>query len=226
MKFKTWFKKIRKKLDTSRPNEYYNALSRRYISVKMNALFKINEITSDLPSYVSEPYVSKIQKHRNYIHTNDFIALKENILTLRKNIELIFNDLLTAIKRIDTEFPKVRKRLNFRHVKFVKITNCHLKEIIGYVVHISNMGNKTDYRVYGRFFDKLGNLVEIDYIDKTYLIDVLNDENEFNRYLNLYSRYLKDKPLAAQQAELSLLNKNWEKQIIYLNQKENEERNM
>jgi hypothetical protein len=226
MTVKIFFKSLGKALNPSRAEEYYGVLARRFYSKLYRAEINILNKCKGLPEYVYRVYLASLKATRLHTYTNDFDELKGELISLDKKIKRYNEYIDNSIFLINDRFPKNRKNIDFKYVKFLKVTDCQLGRYIGYVAYVSERGNETDFHFIGKFFDKNGVAVELNEIDKTYLVEPITNNEEFTQYINLYSKELSKKPLGTQQAELSLLYDAWNVQQNYLTQKENEEGNM
>ena len=226
MTVKTFFKRLGKALNPSRADKYYDVLARRFYIKLYRAENSILNKCKGLPEYVYRIYLASLKATRLHTYTNDFDELKYELNNLDKKIKLYNEYVDNSIFLINERFPKKRKNIDFKHIKFLKVTDCQLGRYIGYVAYVSERGNETDFHFIGKFFDKNGEVVEINEIDKTYLVEAITKNEEFTRYINLYSKELSKKPLGTQQAELSLLYDAWNVQQNYLTQIENEERSL
>ena len=226
MTVKTFFKRLGKALNPSRADKYYDVLARRFYIKLYRAENSILNKCKGLPEYVYRIYLASLKATRLHTYTNDFDELKYELNNLDKKIKIYNEYIDNSLFLINDRFPKYRKNIDFKYIKFLKITDCHLGRYIGYVAYVSERGNETDFHFIGKFFNKNGVAVEINEIDKTYLVEPLTNNEEFTRYINLYSKELSTKPLGTQQAELSLLYDAWNTQQNYLTQKENEKRSL
>lgn len=226
MTVKSFFKRLGKAMNPSRADEYYSVLARRFYSKLYRAEKNILNKCKGLPEYVYQFSLTSLKLTRLHTYTNDFDELKGELISLDKKIKRYNEYIDNSIFLINDRFPKNRKNIDFKYIKFLKVTNCQLGRYIGYVAYVSERGNETDFHFIGKFFDENGEVAEINEIDKTYLVEPITNNEEFTRYINLYSKELSTKPLGTQQAELSLLYDAWNMQQNYLTQKENEEGNM
>lgn len=226
MSVKTFFKKLGKALNPSRADKYYDVLSRRFYSKLYRAEKNILNKCKGLPEYVYKFSLTSLKLTRLHTYTNDFDDLKYELYNLDKKIKQYNEYIDNSIFLINYRFPKNRKNIDFKYVKFLKVTDCQLGRYLGYVAYVNERGNETDFHFIGKFFDNNGEAVEINEIDKTYLVEPITKNEEFTRYINLYSKELSKKPIGTQQAELSLLYDAWDIQNSYLKQMEYEERNL
>jgi hypothetical protein len=222
MTVKTFFKRLGKALNPSRAEEYYGVLEKRFHSKIIMAEKNILKKCKGLPEYVYWVYITLLNITCLNTKPNDFVKLKSELNSLDKTIERYNKGIDTSLSIINDSFPKHRKNIDFKYIKFLKVTDCHLGKYIGYVAHVSERGNGTDFHFIGRFFNNIGNIAEIYEIDKTYLVEPITENEEFTQYINLYSKELSNKPLGTQQAELSLLYDAWNTQQNYLTQKEDD----
>ena len=226
MTFKAFFRQLSKALNPYRPEKYYQTLANRFYSKIYDAQNKILRMCRGLPSYVYSYYITLLKNKRLHTYTNDFEELRYEIKTLDELIGSIFRQLNYKLWVINKKFPSERKPIEFKNVKFLEVTDCNLDRYIGYAVHVKERGNGVDFHFIGKFFNKNGVAVEINEINETYLVKPLTKNDEFTRYINLYSKELSKKPIGTQQAELSLLYDAWNVQQNYLTQIENEERSL
>lgn len=226
MTFKAFFKRLGKALNPSRAEKYYQTLANRFYSKLYRAEINIVNKCKGLPEYVYRIYLASLKATRLHTYTNDFVELKYELNNLDKKIKLYNEYIDESLFLINDRFPKNRKNIDFKYIKFLKVTDCQLGRYIGYVAYVSERGNETDFHFIGKFFDKNGVAVEINEIDKTYLVEPITQNDDFTRYINLYSKELSKKPIGTQQAELSLLYDAWNVQQNYLTQIENEERSL
>jgi hypothetical protein len=225
MTFKTWLKKIKKKLDIKRPNKYYEALALWFYRKQIRAQRNITAKMKDYPHYVYELFLYALRNTRMHCIVNDFEELKREIRSLDKQIAEYNRGLDNVIRIVENDLPKMRKVYDFNKVRFVKVTNCLNESFIGFLVYHQDRGNGVDYKVTGKFYDINGISADIETIDKTWVMLPMTEEKELDRFLNLYQKEITKMTIAGQDKEFKTLYTTWDIQKTYLTQKAHEEGN-
>lgn len=127
--------------------------------------------------------------------------------------------------RYENTFPQYRKHIDFDKVKFVKVRDILNNDFIGFVSYYSDRENgEYDIKVYGTFFDENGHEADIERFDKTYLVRPMEDDNDYKRFINLYSKtdIMTKTTVDNQMHAYKTLNDYWCSQLTYLKQKNDE----
>ena len=228
MTLRTWFKKIKKKLDFSRKELYYDTLANRYITTYSNIAKDIKEYLLFYPEYVKDSLLNQLSLSNLRIVGMGFRYLfdeKRNVDRFKKymkelrHVEKDIKHKIDDINKTISRFSQERKPVDFDNVRFVLIENCLKGMYFGYVAHYQDRGNGEDYNIWGRFYDySNGNDVELTSIDKTFIIKPINRDGLINRFLNLYQATLNKHTLTIQIGETMILNDAWNIQKTYLKQ--------
>lgn len=225
MKLKTRLNKLAKSMNSTRPEEYLELLKIRLENKRYrysNALVKWSE---KYPRYVFNYFYPFLQSYYDVYRTRDVKTILNRIKYLDKCWETLKTTFWYVDNRYENVFPQYRKHIDFDKVKFVKVRDILNNDFIGFVSYYSDRGNgEYDIKVYGTFFDENGHEADIERFDNTYLVRPMEDDNDYKRFINLYSKTntMTKSTVDSQMNTYNTLNDYWCSQLTYLKQKNDE----
>lgn len=212
-------------MNSSRPEIYLELLKIRLENKRYrysNALVKWSE---KYPRYVFNYLYPFLQSYYDVYRIRDVETILSKIKYLDKCWESMKSTFWYVDNRYENTFPQYRKHIDFDKVKFVKVRDILNNDFIGFVSYYSDRGNdEYDIKVYGTFFDENGHEADIERFDKTYLVRPMEDDNDYKRFINLYSKTntMTKSTVDNQMNTYNTLNDYWCSQLTYLKQKNDE----
>lgn len=212
-------------MNSSRPEIYLERLKFRLENKRFrygNALAKWSE---KYPRYVFNYFYPFLQSYYDVTRLRDAETILSKIKYLDKCWETMENTFWYVDNRYENVFPQYRKHIDFDKVKFVKVRDILNNDFIGFVSYYSDRGNgEYDIKVYGTFFDENGYEADIERFDNTYLVRPMEDDNDYKRFINLYSKTntMTKSTVDSQMNTYNTLNDYWCSQLTYLKQKNDE----
>ena len=224
--FKTKIKGFLKKLDSDRKDRYIACLCTRINKYRRLLKSDVANGLSEWPLYISDKIIDDIEIWYNafldervyYIVHRDAERMKRLYKRAISSIEQWYSHLVTIKYYLNHEYPKLKKEIgpiDYSHIKYVVVTNVWGKKYYGMIYD----NHPQVGLVLGRFFDKNGELYQFqNEIDDSYLIQPMDDENDFKRYFNNCSKlFINSNNTSTEMInEYNQLNDYWAVQQTYL----------
>lgn len=212
-------------MNSSRPETYLEVLKLRLEGKRYRYRIALVKWSKKYPRYVFNYFYSFLQSYYDVCRIRDVETILSKIKYLDKCWESMKSTFWYVDNRYENTFPQYRKHIDFDKVKFVKVRDILNNDFIGFVAYYSDRGNgEYDIKVYGTFFDENGHEADIERFDKTYLVRPMEDDNDYKRFINLYSKTntMTKSTVDSQMNTYNTLNDYWCSQLTYLKQKNDE----
>ena len=224
--FKTKIKGFFKKLDPNRKDRYIELLTVRINNYKRLLTLDVKNDLSVWPSYISDKILSDIEKwYMTFLNAKVHAVINSDVESMKRMYKVAINcigqwysHLVTIKYHLNHEYPKLRKEIgpiDYSHIKYVVVTNVWGKEYYGMIYD----NHPQVGLILGRFFDDNGELYKFQNgIDDSYLIQPMDDENDFKKYFNNSSKlFINSNNTSTEMInEYNQLNDYWAVQQTYL----------